>query len=117
MIAQEAITYLDRRLAAGGLTTEYDERMRKGRLKEKLRDDKAHRMEEATERDVYIIWSASKVVLEENWVKSLKEVLFEGLDVATFGKAKEYLKRHYRDNFMEVPSDEMRRVGLTRIEW
>ena len=118
MIAQEAIAYLDRRLAAGGLTQkEYDERICKGQLKEKLIDAKAHRMRESIEHNVYIIWSASKVVLEEKWVEPLKTVSFEGVDVTTFSNAEEYLRRHYGDNFMELPPDEMRRVGLTRIEW
>lgn len=121
MIAQEAITYLDRRLAAGGLTQgEYESRICDGQLREKLDEAKEKRVlanGENDERSIYIIWSASKVVLEEEWIEPLKTVTFEGLDVTTFGKAEEYLKQHYGDRYMELPPDEMRRVGLTKIEW
>lgn len=132
MIAQEAIAYLDRRLAAGGLTqVEYEGRIQDGQLREKLERAKKERNEclsrifgndscsskEELNRTVYIIWSASKVVLEENWVEPLKTVTFEGLNVTTFGRAEEYLKQRYGDSYMELPPDEMRRVGLTKIEW
>ena len=118
MIAQEAIRYLERRLAAGGLTkAEYDERISSGRLIEKMEKAKKERIEDNDERSVYIIWSASKVVLEKEWIEPLKTVTFEGLEVTTFGKAEEYLKQHYGDRYMELPPDEMRRVGLTKIEW
>lgn len=118
MIAQEAITYLDRRLAAGGLTqVEYDKRISIGRLLEKLEEAKKARTEETDERIAYIIWSASKVVLEEEWIEPLKTVNFEGLEVTTFGKAEEYLKQHYGDSYMELPPDEMRRVGLNKIDF
>lgn len=116
LIAQEAISYLDRRLAAGGLTKEeYDKRIQDGKLIEKLNE--AHDNKNVSDdRNVYIIWSASKIVLEESWVEPLKTVKFEGLEVTTFGKAEEYLISHYGDSFMEYPPDEMRRVGLTKIE-
>lgn len=118
LIAQEAITYLDRRLAVGGLTqTEYDERIKSGQLFQKLEDAKRAYGNIAERRIVYVIWSASKVVLEEDWIFPLKTVTFEGLEVTTFGKAEEYLKQHYGDSYMELPPDEMRRVGLTKIEW
>lgn len=118
MIAQEAITYLDRRLAAGGLTqAEYDERIKSGQLYKKLEEAKHKRSGEDSGRNVYIIWSASKVVLEEEWIEPLKTVNFEGIEVTTFGKAEEYLKQHYGDSYMELPPDNMRRVGLTSIVW
>lgn len=124
LVASEAIDYLDRRLAAGGLKQEeYDQRISSGKLIEKLEEARRRRTEEDSEhncsvdRNVYIIWSASKVVLEEDWVEPLKTVTFEGVEVTTFGKAEEYLKKHYGDSYMEFPPDEMRRVGLTRIDW
>ena len=124
LTASEAIEYLDRRLAAGGLTQEeYHQRICSGKLLEKLKEARQQRAEKDAERNssidrnVYMIWSASKVVLEEDWVEPLKTVTFEGLEVTTFGKAEEYLKRHYGGSYMEFPPDEMRRVGLTRIDW
>lgn len=122
MIAQEAITYLDRRLSAGGLTiAEYEERLRNGKLKEKLLEAKNIRKtlpdKKELGRNVYVIWSASKVVLEEEWMEPLRTVCFEGIKVTTFGMAEEYLKQHYGLNYSELPPEEMRRVGLTKIEW
>lgn len=118
LIAQEAIEYLNRRLAAGGLTQkEYDERIASGQLIQKLESAKKKRKKNwvLNGQNVYIIWSASKIVLEENWVEPLRTVIFEGTSVTTFGKAEEYLKRHYGDSYMELPSDDMRRVGLCKI--
>ncbi len=126
LIAEEAIEYLSRRLNAGGLThEEYDARIREGQLVEKLNEAREKRDELLREtsdnsehtRSKYIIWSASKVVLEEDWVEPLKNVSFEGMSVTTFGKAEEYLIQHYGDDYTELPPDEMRRVGLTSIEW
>lgn len=123
LVAEEAIKYLDRRLAAGGFTQqEYEARINDGQLLAKLEETKIKRNEEIKSahdvgREVYVIWSASKVVLEAGWIEPLKTVSFEGIDVTTFGKAEEYLKQHYGENYKELPPDEMRRVGLTRIEW
>ena len=66
---------------------------------------------------MYVIWSASKVVLDEEWVEPLRTVTFEGLEVTTFGKAEEYLQQHYGEDYKVLPPDEMRRVGLNHIEW
>lgn len=126
MVAQEAIDYLNRRFDAGGLTKEeYESRIRDGQLKEKLEKAKRQRTEEmkyskhntAFDRNVYVIWSASKVVLYEEWVEPLRIVTFEGLEVTTFGKAEEYLRQHYGEDYKVLPPDEMRRVGLNHIEW
>ena len=120
LVAQEAIDYLNRRLAAGGLTqAEYDARIKNGRLYEKLDAAKRAHAEnpvKGTDPNVYIIWSASKVVLEEGWIEPLKKVTFEGLEVTTFGKAEEYLEQHYGAGYHEFPPDEDRRIGITRIE-
>lgn len=117
LIAKEAIDYLDRRLAAGGLTrSEYDSRIVDGQLIEKLEIAKEQRRKCLDdERMVYLIWSASKIVLEENWVEPLRTVVFEGLNVTTFNRAEEYLKRHYGDNYSVYPEDDLRRVGINRI--
>ena len=121
LLAEESVNYLNRRLSVGGLTQEeYDKRISEGSLMEKIESAKKLRSENLKSedvRDVYIIWSASKVVLEKEWVLPLKTVKFEGLDVTTFGKAEEYLVQHYGDNYCELPPDEMRRVGLTKIDF
>lgn len=123
LIAEEAIKYLDRRLAAGGFTQrEYEARISDGQLRVKLEEARSKRDEELEsaqykDKNVYVIWSASKVVLEEEWIEPLKTVTFEDMEVTTFGKAEEYLKQHYGGNYKELPPDELRRVGLTNIDW
>ena len=98
-VAQEAIDYLNRRLAAGGLTqAEYEARIKNGQLYQKLDAARQAYLEnpaKATDENVYIIWSALKVVLEGKWIEPLKEVTFEGLEVTTFAQAEEYLNAHY----------------------
>lgn len=117
---QEEINYLNRRLSVGGLTQEeYKERIRIGKLNEKLKRAKEEQIMKnmlGTNRNVYMICSASKVILKEEWVEPLRKVTFEGIDVTTFGNAEEYLKQHYGDSYMEFPPDEMRRIGLIKIK-
>ena len=121
IIAREAIAYLDRRLSAGGLTLEqYNERIADGHLCEKLDEARKKSMNDdckQSNRNVYIIWSASKIVLEEKWLEALITVNFEGIEVTTFVGAKEYLIQHYGDSYMNYPIDELRRVGINKIEW
>ena len=124
LVASEAMDYLDRRFSANGLTyQEYEKRYLEGHLKEKLEEAKQNRDKELennmqnAKREVYVIWSASKVVLEKDWVEPLKYVSFEGYEITTFNKAEEYLKQHYGDNYSEFPPYDLRRVGLTKIEW
>jgi lipopolysaccharide cholinephosphotransferase len=120
VIAQENVDYLKRRLSVGGFTQEeYDERIKNGEVNEKLKKAKEEQIIKSmsgANSYVYMICSASKVILKKEWIEPIRTVTFEGLDVTTFGKAEEYLKQHYGESFMEFPPDEMRRVGLTKIE-
>ncbi len=117
LIAKEAIAYLDRRLAVGGLTkSEYESRIVGGHLIEKLEKAKEYNKDISNDdRIVYLIWSASKITLEKDWVEPLRTVDFEGLSVTTFSKAEKYLKRHYGEKYSELPADELRRVGINRV--
>ena len=120
VIAQENVDYLKRRLSVGGFTQEeYDERIKNGEVNEKLKKAKEEQIIKSmsgANSYVYMICSASKVILKKEWIEPIRTVTFEGLDVTTFGKAEEYLKQHYGECFMEFRPDEMRRVGLTKIE-
>lgn len=66
--------------------------------------------------DVYVIWSASKVILEEEWIFPLKEYTFEGIKVKGFCNPDGYLRSHYGDNYKVLPPEEKRRVGINKIE-
>lgn len=120
LVAKEAMDYLDRRLAAQGITQEeYQNRFSQGKLREnyenalELRRDNN---EGARERTVYVIWSASKVMLEEEWLRPIREVQFEGRMVTTFHRAEEYLIRHYGEGYQQYPPEELRRIGICRID-
>ncbi len=116
LIAKENIDYLDRRLKAGGLTKEeYNERLRKNNLLEKLEEAKKQSLS-ANSKTKYLIWSASKISVDEEWIAPLRKVNFENLSVTTFNNAEAYLKQHYGDNFNELPPDESRRIGINKIE-
>ncbi len=118
LVAKEAIAYLERRFSAGGLTQEeYEARIRDGKLQEKLEEEKKAYSQTSNDRNVRIIWSASKVVLDEDWIEPLQTVSFEGMEVTTFGNAEAYLRQHYGEFYRELPPDELRRVGIRRVEW
>lgn len=116
LAAKEAMDYLGRRLAAGGMTKEeYEGRVRDGRLEEKLAA--AKKMKEGSDdgTETYLIWSASKIAVDKEWVEPLSVVRFEGMEVTTFGEPEKYLVRHYGDAYGEFPPEEMRRVGIRRV--
>lgn len=116
LIAKESIDYLNRRLAAAGLTkAEYDERINNNQLKIKLEEAKQY-AENGSAKEKYLIWSASKIALEKEWIKPLTKVNFEGIEVTTFADPHSYLKQHYGNNYATLPPDEKRRVGINKIE-
>ena len=77
------------------------------------------KLESALSRDnseAYIIWSASKIIVEKEWIFPTKEYTFEGLEVRSFNSPIEYLSRHYGNEFMTLPKEEDRRVGIKKID-
>ena len=65
---------------------------------------------------MYMIWSASKTTLNSNWVLPLSKVIFREIETTTFHQSEKYLRQHYGSNFMVLPNDDERRVGINRIE-
>lgn len=93
------------------------ERLRKGHLKRKVFVEKLKSLFKKKGKEELIIWSASKVIVRKEWVLPLRTFDFEGMQVTSFNKAEEYLKQHYGENYMVLPNDELRRVGLNRIDY
>ncbi len=115
-VAKEHFDYLTRRYRGGISFLELIDRSISNRLftriikegiKAVLNSDKSYR---------YVIWSASKIVLDEDWLFPRKRYTFEGLELYSFACADKYLARHYGESFRELPPDELRRVGINRIE-
>jgi len=117
-IAKGHLDYVNRRFALGGLTEEqYKERIRKGHLKRNVIIEKLKSLFKNNKEEEFIIWSASKVIVRKEWVMPLRTFNFEGLNVTSFNKAEEYLRQHYGETYMKWPDDDLRRVGLTNIEY
>ena len=118
IIAKGHLDYVNRRYTLGGLTDEqFKERLKNGHLRRNYLSERIKSIFNWSNKEAYIIWSASKVVVKKEWVLPLKEYSFEGLNLISFGKAEEYLRQHYGDNYSQWPEDEFRRVGLNIIDY
>ena len=67
------------------------------------------------ESEVYIVWSASKNIINKSDVFPLKEYEFDGLSLKGFYNPEAFLQNHYGDDFRTLPPDEMRRVGINKV--
>ena len=117
LILQEHLDYLNRRYTAGCITKEeMEKRIEANDLIKKLSDAKSKASQSTDDSQVYIIWSASKILIDKQWCMPLSEVTFEGMNVTTFNKSEAYLIRHYGENFKTLPPEEKRRVGINRVQ-
>ena len=116
-VAVEAKKYIERRYRSGGFTREKYER----RLIDDEVDIKIKKAEEARNNNPntdtkLIIWSASKTVLDPQWVYPLSTTVFEGHVVKTFHDPHRYLTSHYGEGYATLPKDRDRTVGINKIE-
>lgn len=117
LILQEHLDYLHRRSKAGCISKEErDRRIAERDLVNKIKDAKIAASNNTDERDVYIIWSASKILVEPEWCLPLSECIFEETTVTTFRNPEAYLIRHYGEKYQILPIDEMRRVGIKNVQ-
>ena len=116
LILQEHVDYLKRRYTKGCITKEEMEmRVEANNLISKLNEVKRKANCSQDEKEVFILWSASKILIDKEWCIPLSEVTFEGLKVSTFNRPAAYLERHYGKNYMIIPPDEKRRVGINKV--
>lgn len=117
MILQEHLDYLNRRYVSGCITKEeMVKRIEANNLIDLLRDAKYKASQSIDDSQVYIIWSASKIIIDKAWCMPLSEVVFEGVKVTTFNNPEAYLIRHYGENYHSLPPDESRRVSINKIQ-
>lgn len=117
IIQKGHLDYLKRRFNKGGLTVkEYKDRLKSGNYKFKMVKTWLQGLFKGKGR-VYVIWSASKVIVPEEIVFPLKNYPLEDIMLKSFAKAEVYLKEHYGDNYHELPDDTLRRVGISNIEY
>ena len=116
LILQEHLDYLNRRCNLGCITREErDKRIRERDLIKKIEKAKHVALKSLDETDIYIIWSASKILVNPEWCLPLSKCTFEGIPVTTFRLPEAYLTRHYGDDYRTLPPDEMRRVGINNV--
>lgn len=116
LICKEHIDYLYRRCDTGCISMEErDSRIDKNNLIERLKKASLDAENSTDDTDLYIIWSASKILIEKEWTFPTKDLTFEGLSLKSFNNPDAYLRRHYGDNYTVLPSYELRRVGINKI--
>lgn len=113
---KEHLDYLKRRLNVGGISKqEFDKRVNENNLIERIFFEKENICNDDNSYS-YLILSASKISLKEEWVLPLKKLSFEGEELTTFNKYEEYLLTHYGENYKTFPKVELRRIGINRID-
>lgn len=119
VIVKEHIDYLKRRYTGRGdySFVEMFKKISANNLILRLIKENAKSLFSTDEKEVFVIWSASKIVIDEDWCFPTREYEFEGMQLESFNCADEYLKRHYSTNYLELPPDEKRRVGINKIEF
>lgn len=116
-IAKEHYNYLKRRFSVGDISyKEMKKRIKDNRLVGKLLVEFLKSMFSFNRNEIYMIWSASKIILDKEWVFPLKKLIFRNEEVLTFNMAEKYLLNHYGENFGKFPADELRRVGIDRVQ-
>lgn len=111
--AKEHVAYLKRRTATGDISKEeMNRRIVAAGLEKLLTDDGINKSGNMK----YVIWSASKIVAGSDECFPVKKYPFEGLELSSFNNAEQYLINHYGVNYQELPEDELRRVGINKIE-
>ncbi|MGN0448832.1 MAG: phosphorylcholine transferase LicD [Ruminococcus sp.] len=117
LIAKEHLDYLNRRYNVGDISLEERNiRINDNKLNEILQRELDLIKKNPDETQVYVIWSASKIIINKNWCMPLKKYDFEGLELYSFSDADAYLTRHYGNDYKTLPPYEMRRVGINRID-
>lgn len=112
--AKVHLNYLQKRYEVGSITEEEKERrITQHQLREKINQKNSY---DSNDKFVYIICSASKIVLEENWLFPLTTISFENIECKCFGNVEKYLIKHYGEKYFEYPKEQDRCIGINRIE-
>jgi lipopolysaccharide cholinephosphotransferase len=116
LINQEHIEYLNRRCTTGCISEEErDKRIKERNLVENFEKYRQNSINNKDDRDVYIIRSASKILIDPEWCFPLSNYISEGENVTSFNNPDSYLVRHYGENYRELPPEELRRVGIKSV--
>lgn len=119
LLLKEHLDYLNRRYSVGDISEdEKNKRISDNKLIEKMQNCIHRNNEDHSNTDyTYIIWSASKILVDTQWCFPRKLYRFEDIDLYSFNNADQYLTRHYGDDYKHIPPEEKRRVGINRIDY
>ena len=117
MIKQEHFDYLNIRYDVGDISQEErDKRIKENNLILAINTLKNEADKNEDTDKIYIIWSASKILIEPEWCLPANTYIFEGMKLCSFHNAEAYLERHYGKEYMHLPPYEKRRVGINKVE-
>lgn len=68
-----------------------------------------------SDREVLQLHTASRMVLELEWIYPLRQYTFEGLQVCGINDADAYLERHYGKKWRDEPLDELKRCSICGV--
>ena len=111
---QEHLDYINRRYYVGGFSKdERDERIQAAGLN--LGNSNIDVNVESG-REVLLIMSASGISVEEDWCIDSEKICFENRKLNTFLNYDKYLERHYGSNYMVLPDEKDRYVGICKVQ-
>lgn len=119
LIYIENLNYINRRFKLKGLSkSEYKFRLVElNKNHNKLSNSNNDKIKKLINEEVYIIMSASKVILDIKWIFPLTDILFEGNLFKTFNKPENYLVEHYGNNIFNLPPEKDRMISINKITY
>ncbi len=118
MINAEHLAYLIRRRKVGGITfRQFLKKIFDSNIINKALKSYFFSLSTGKDDMKYVIWSASKIVLDLEWAFPTKPYVFEDIEVQSFGRADLYLEQHYGPGYKTFPPDEYRRIGIEHVEY
>jgi lipopolysaccharide cholinephosphotransferase len=108
----DSVNYLSRRLACGGIDI-HNYELRFNHLLKSLKENSGSNLKINSE--LYLILSASKVIVEKKWLYPRSLVKLAGIDCFTFSNPKAYLVSHYGSDFYNTPEESERRISISNL--
>lgn len=117
IICKEHLNYLIKRFLKGCISKQdLISRIEGNNLLDRIEKNLQESKETSTQKS-YLIMSASKIAVDPNSCFPAKKYAFEGLVLDGFNNADKYLQCHYGNNYRTLPPEELRRVGIFKIDF
>ena len=110
--------YLLRRLEVGNISEqEYYMRVKKNKLNKRIAIEKIRSLFSSDKKYGYLIGTASKPFVDEDFVFPLKEYQFEDMSITSFNEASKYLLNHYGEGFVNLPPENERYIAISGVKY